>query len=104
VIESVRKRFPHVSIHVRADSGFAIPEMHETLEQLDGVLYSIGYQMNSRVKRESDKLLAESVAAFESSGQTQRNFMLLDCQAKSWPRSRSIVVKCEVQSAGSTIT
>ena len=100
VIEKIRQRFPQVTIHVRADSGFAVPEMYDTLERLDGVLYSIGYQMNARVKRESNELLRQSVAAFESSGEVQRNFLLLDYRAKSWPRSRSIVVKCEVQSAG----
>lgn len=100
VIEKLRQRFPHVTIHVRADSGFAVPEMYATLERLQGVLYSIGYPMNSRVKRESDELLGQSVSAFESTGEAQRNFMLLDYQAKSWPHSRSIVVKCEVQSAG----
>lgn len=100
VIEKLRGRFSHVTIHVRADSGFAVPQMYDTLEQLDGVVYSIGYQMNSRVKRESDELLKQSVAAFESTSQAQRNFMRLDYQAKSWQRSRSIVVKCEVQSAG----
>ena len=100
VIERLRGRFPHVTIHVRADSGFAVPEMYDTLERLDGVVYSIGYQMNSRVRRESDELFQQCVAAFESTGQPQRDFMLIDYQAKSWPRARSIVVKCEVQSAG----
>jgi hypothetical protein len=100
VIEKIRSRFPHVTIHVRADSGFAVPEMYNTLEQLEHVVYSIGYSMNARVKRESDELLQQSVAAFESTGETQRNFLLLDYQAKTWQQSRSIVVKCEVQAAG----
>lgn len=100
VIERIRQRFPHVTIHVRADSGFAVPQMYETLERLENVFYSIGYQVNSRIKRESDELLKQSVATFESTGQAQRNFLLLDYQAKRWPHSRSIVVKCEVQSAG----
>lgn len=100
VIEKVRRRFPHVTIHVRADSGFAVPEMYDTLERLDGVIYSIGYQMSSRVKRDSDELLQQSLAAFEATDQAQRNFLRLDYQANSWPHSRSVVVKCEVQSAG----
>ena len=99
-IERIRGRFPDVTIHVRADSGFAVPEMYDTLERLDGVIYSIGYQMNTRIKRESDELLAESVAAFETTGEAQRNFLLLDYRAKTWPQSRSVVVKCEVHSAG----
>ena len=100
VVEKIRERFPHVTIHIRADSGFAVQEMYDTLERLEGVLYSIGYQMNARVKRESNELLQQTVAAFESTGEPQRNFTLLDDRAKTWPQSRSVVVKCEVQSQG----
>ena len=100
VIEKIRQRFKHVTIHVRADSGFAVQEMYTTLESLAGVLYSIGYQMNPRVQRESDEVFQQSIAAFESTGEPQRNFELLDYRATTWPRSRSVVVKCEVQSAG----
>ncbi|MEM6692656.1 MAG: IS1380 family transposase [Planctomycetota bacterium] len=100
VIEKIRQRFPHVVIHIRADSGFAVPEMYNALERFHRVFYSIGYQMNARVKRESDGLLQESIAAFESTGEAQRNFLLLDYQAKTWIRSRHVIVKCEVQSAG----
>ena len=75
-------------------------EMYNTLESLEGVVYSIGYQMNPRVKRESDEVLQQSVTAFESTGEPQRNFELLDYRAATWPCSRSVVVKCEVQAAG----
>jgi hypothetical protein len=100
VIEKLRKRFPDVKVHVRADSGFAVPEMYQTLEGIEDVFYSIGYQMNSRVKRESEAILQQSVEDYENTGIAQRNFLLLDYQAKTWPCSRSVVVKCEVQAAG----
>ena len=100
VIEKIRERYPDVTVHVRADSGFAVPEMEDTLEQIDNLFYSIGYQMNSRVKDESKMLLKQCEAAFEATGESQREFELLDYQAKTWPQSRSIVVKCEVQSQG----
>ncbi len=100
VIEKIRQRFPAVLIHVRADSGFAVPVMYHTLEQLDGVCYSIGYQMNPRVKRESDELLQQTIAAHEQTGEVQREFTLLDYQAKSWSLARSVVVKCEVNQQG----
>jgi hypothetical protein len=99
-MEKIRRRFPDVLIHVRADSGFAVPEMYRTLEANDNVFYSIGYQMNSRVKRESDGLLQQTLVAFEQSGEKQREFLLLDYQARRWPYSRSLVVKCEVNAQG----
>jgi len=100
VIEKIRRRFPNVTIHVRADSGFAVPEMYFTLEAIANVSYSIGYQMNSRVKRESEELLRQKAAAYEQTGETQKDYLLLDYQAKRWPYSRSVVVKCEVNSQG----
>ena len=100
VIEKIRRRFAHVTIHVRADSGFAMPEMYQRLERLDEVFYSIGYSMNARVKRHSDSLLQEKMEAFDSTGESQRDFLVLDYRAQSWLHSRSIVVKCEVQAAG----
>ena len=48
-----------MTVHVRADSGFAVPEMDDTLEQIDNLFYSIGYQMNSRVKDENKMLLKQ---------------------------------------------
>jgi len=100
VIRKLRRRFPDIPIHVRADSGFAVPEVYETLERQTNVFYSIGYQMNAVVKRESDDLLQDAMAAFESTGDSQRRFLRLDYQAQSWPCSRSVVVKCEVHPVG----
>ncbi len=100
VIEKIRRRFPDVTIQVCADSGLAVPEMYTTLERIENVFYSIGYQMNSRVQRESDELLRQTVAAYEQTGERQKDFLLLDYQAKRWRYSRSVVVKCEVNSQG----
>ncbi|TWT82552.1 hypothetical protein CA13_40150 [Planctomycetes bacterium CA13] len=81
-IEKIRACFPDISIHVQADSGFAVPERYATLERIAGVVYSIGYQMNSRVKCESDELLQQSVAAFEATGEAQRSFPYLIIKPK----------------------
>ena len=99
MIEKIRRRFPDVTIHVRADSGFAVPEMYFTLEAIANVSYSIGYRMNSRLKRESDALAAK-VAAYEQTGETQQDYLLLDYQANRWPYSRWVVVKCEANGQG----
>lgn len=101
VIERLRARFPDVQIYVRADSGFATPQIYETLEQFPGVTYSIGYKMNPRLQRESAALLQQSASVFAASGVPQRDFMTLDCSARSWSVSRPIVVKCEVTALGS---
>ncbi len=94
VVAALRQRFPDVRIHVRADSGFAVPRMYEACEELH-VDYTIGIGMNAVLKRRSEALLAEAVAQYEQSHQPQRLFTQFAYQAESWPQSRQVAVKCE---------
>lgn len=94
VILALQEAFPDVRIHVRADSGFAVPRMYETFEALH-VYYTIGIGMNRVLQRESETLLAEAVEQYESTGQPQRLFTVLAYQAGSWPLPRQVVIKCE---------
>ncbi len=100
VIAKVRQRFPDLKVHVRADSGFATPRFYEALEKLPGVTYSVGYSMNPRIQKLSDELLQTAIVEFDQTKTPQRKFLFLDYQANSWPNSRSIVVKCEVNAQG----
>jgi hypothetical protein len=100
VIEALRRRYPDVKIHVRADSGFAMPRIYELLEQLPEVFYSIGYSMNPTVKRLSNELLEQTEALYEEKQQAQRAFAHFEYQAGSWSRTRQLIVKCEVQAQG----
>lgn len=50
-VEALRRRYPDIEIHIRADGGFAVPLMYEALERLVGVTYSIGYQMNTLMRQ-----------------------------------------------------
>jgi hypothetical protein len=94
VVNALRARFPDVQIHIRADSGFAVPRMYETCEALQ-VHYTIGIGMNPVLKRKSETQLADAVEQYEQTNQPQRQFTLFAYQAKSWPQSRHVVVKCE---------
>jgi hypothetical protein len=95
VVSALRERFPDVQIHLRADSGFAVPRMYECCEQMQ-IDYSIGIGMNRVLQRESAQLLAEACQQYEETEQPQRLFTLLSYQAGSWPVPRHVVVKCEV--------
>ena len=99
IVTAIRERFPDIDLEVRGDSGYGVPEMYETCERL-GVWYTFGIGMNSRLKRESDDLLAEAVARYEQTGEKQRLFMAIAYRADSWDRERSVVIKAERQAAG----
>ena len=99
IVDALREKFPHVVIHVRADSGYAKPWFYRVCERL-GVLYSIGFGMNKVLKRNSEELLKTAVEEQERTGQSQRLFTGFDYQAGTWEQPRWIVIKCEANAQG----
>jgi hypothetical protein len=99
VVNRLRGAWPDVRIHVRGDSGLAVPEMYAACERLE-VDYTFGFGMNARLKKYSDSLLETALATFEATGQPQRLFTAFWYRAESWPAQRWVVVKCEAHAQG----
>ncbi len=99
VVGRLRQAWPSVRIHVRADSGFGTPIMHDACETLD-LQYTVGIGMNARLKKLSDSLLEEALAQWQATGQPQRLFTAFWYQAESWPAQRWVVVTCEANAEG----
>lgn len=99
LVERLRRVWPGVDIELRADSGFAVPRMYETCEQLE-IWYTIGLKMNPVLQRESRELLDEAVAQYDVTSQPQRLFHAFWYQAASWPHPRFTIIKCEANSQG----
>lgn len=97
IIEAIRVRFPEVAIHVRADSGFAGPDIYEMLESFEKVTYTIGMSINPKTKKLSENLLQETIAAQQESGQDQVRYMsIVGYKCRNWKKTaRNLVVKCE---------
>jgi len=100
VVNALRKRFPDLEIHIRADAGFAVPELYQALESLVGVTYSIGYQMNKLMREKCEKLMELTLQQFEQTGQETKNYMHLSHQARGWSHARDLVIKCEANIQG----
>lgn len=99
LVSRIRARWPDVEIVIRADSGFGVPHMYEVCEELR-LTYTFGFSMNPRLQRETEPLLAQAVAQHAAMGMKQRLFALLDYQAGTWPRPRTVIVKCEAHDVG----
>ena len=99
LVGRLRDAFPGVRIILRADSGFGVPEMYVTCEELE-IDFSIGIGMNATLKKRSDALLQHLVERFEATGEPRREFRAFWYQAGSWPAARWVVVKCEVNARG----
>jgi len=119
LVGRLREAFPGVRIRLRADSGFGTPTMYQVCERLE-IDYTIGIGMNATLKKASDPLLEEIVNRYENPetnseneadrpsqetdestlGKPQREFCAFWYRAKSWPASRWVIVKCEVNAQG----
>ena len=99
VVKALRAKFPDVRIHLRADSGYAVPVLYETCEDLR-IDYSIGIGMYPAIKQQSAALLQQAVDQYADTSRPQRLFTGFSYQAGSWPMPRWVVVKCEANSPG----
>jgi hypothetical protein len=98
-VDRLREAWPDIDLELRADSGFAVPELFDTCERLR-LWYSIGYGMNPVLKRNSEDLLNAVRDTYAETGEPQRRFTSFDYQARSWPHRRHTIVKCEVNAEG----
>lgn len=104
IVNQLRRVWPHVTILVRGDNGFAVPEMYEYCEA-EGLLYALGYASNDVLEARTDPLLADLQEYYhwyrQREPEVQRFEVIEDYQAGSWSRPRRIVAKIEINRHGS---
>lgn len=102
VVNALRRERPDIQIHVRADAGFAVPDMYEVCER-NSLTYTFGFSTNSRLKARTTELLQQAVAGYEKTGEKQRLFDTFDYQCDSWSHTRRIIVKAECHPQGTNL-
>jgi len=111
LVRRIRAVWPNVVLHIRGDAGFGMPWMLTMSERLS-VEYSYGLSSNAVLKRRSEALLQQVVAAYESARHqarqdgrpeppTQRLFDAFWYQAGTWAAPRWVIVKAEANAQGS---
>jgi Transposase DDE domain group 1 len=107
VVGLAREAWPAAAILVRADGGFARPELYEYCEAT-GIGYYIGLPKNAVLQRRTLPWLSDAGAAYlaqpePAPGETrapQRCFGTFLYQAGSWKKERLVVCKAEVLPQG----
>lgn len=102
IVRALRARWPGVAIELRADSGFAVPQVYDWCEATD-VGYTIGLVPNARLEALAAPLLAEAqqqAAIMGTAGAKVRLAGEAQYQAGSWPHARRVVYKAEVLAEG----
>jgi hypothetical protein len=100
IVVQIRRAWPEVTILIRGDSGFAMPEMYEFCEK-HGLFYAFGYAKNEVLKRRTERLQQTVKFAAQVWGESIQKFVAFeDYQAGSWSRPRRILAKVEANRIG----
>jgi hypothetical protein len=99
IIWQIRARFPELEISIRADAGFAKPEVYEYCEQA-GIGYLIGISRNERLEEQNEKLMQWACWLYRITGDKQRLISSFEYQADSWSKPRRVIAKAEWQELG----
>jgi hypothetical protein len=100
VVARLRARWPDVTIEVRADAGFAKPEIYAYCEQ-EGIVYTIGLVTNARLEHLAAPVLADALAQQAAADGTKIRLLAEDVyQAESWPAPRRVIIKAEALTKG----
>ena len=95
IVAQIRRRWPHVRILVRADSGFAREELMVWCEA-HGVHFLFGLAKNDRLIAETASELARAEAKSRRTGKPARYFRDFRWRTRrSWSHERRVVAKAE---------
>lgn len=100
ITTAIHQRWPAVVVEIRADGGFAVPDLYDYCEQT-GITYTIGLIPNSRLEWLAIPLqVAAQYQRDLSGGGKVRLLSEVSYQAGSWEHVRRVVVKAEVMEQG----
>jgi hypothetical protein len=99
IVRLVRRRWPQVTIEVRADSGFAVPTLYAYLEA-QRIPYTIGLVSNSRLRTMASSLAEEATQRRTEMGEKVQLVSEGQYQADSWAHQRRVVYKAEALEKG----
>jgi hypothetical protein len=99
IVTAMRERWPDVAIDLRADGGFAVPDLYDfcEAEQLE---YAIGLIPNPRLEDLAAPLLTLATATYDHTQQPVRLIGETRYQAERWPHPRRVIIKAEVSEHG----
>lgn len=102
LVAALRARWPHVTIELRADSGFAIPALYTYCER-EQIIYTLGLSPNARLRDLAAPLVAQARQVHQQTGEKVRLAGEGRYAAESWTHERRVVYKAEELAKGSNL-
>jgi hypothetical protein len=95
VVGAIRERFPKVTILVRGDGAFGVPEMIAACRAWD-VRFLFGKPQNPRLHAHSEREQLRAAVAYSVTKRPHREFGEFRYRAQSWLQEERVIVKAEV--------
>jgi Transposase DDE domain group 1 len=100
IVRAVRRRWPQITLELRADSGFAVPALYAYCEA-EGIGYTVGLVPNVRLEAAVVDLRTQAQRTSIAQGDAKvRLIGETAYQAGSWPAPRRVVMKAEILAKG----
>jgi hypothetical protein len=99
IVAHLRETWPGVHIELRADAGFAVPEIYDYCER-EGIDYTIGLISNPRLETLAAALLEVAQERYEVEEKKVRLVGEGFYRAESWEKKRRVIYKAEVMAEG----
>jgi hypothetical protein len=95
VVGALRQRFPRVTILVRGDGAFGVPEMIEACRTLS-VRFLFGKPQNARLHALSERQQLRAAVVYSVTKRPYREFGEFCYRADTWQQEERVIVKAEV--------
>jgi len=95
LLPRLRAAFPHATLRVRLDGGFATPALFDFLEA-EGVEYLVAMANNTRLAKRVRRLMGKARMRSKATGETATLFGETRYAARKWSRKRRVIMKAEV--------
>lgn len=102
LVRAIRRRWPGITVELRADSGFAIPAIYDYCEDA-GIPYAIGLAANDRLAVLAAPLSTKATEQRDETGEKVRLFADGMYQAGTWRQERRVIIKAEALEKGLNI-
>jgi hypothetical protein len=95
LLRKLRAAFPATPVRVRLDGGFASAKMFTFLER-EHVEYVVAMASNRRLEKRAQRLMGRARVRSRQTGQTAHLYGETWYAAKTWSRTRRVIMKAEV--------
>lgn len=102
LLPKLRKRFPKVTLLLRADAGMATPQVESALES-ENIGYVLGIGVNPVFRKRVAKALAKAQARSQLTDRPVHIRTSFWHRARSWSHRRRILVKIDVTAMGTNL-